>query len=886
MPGRITSLFRNLFRRNAVEQALDDELQSSVELLTEEKMGEGLSRPDARRRALIELGGVEQVRSKVREIQSGRLLEDFAADVRFASRQLRKHAGFTLAVMLTLAIGIGANSTILSWMNATLFDPIPAAVQTERMITIQRGERSDHPSPPLSYDDYVDLRNGATALSGLLAYDDDFMAITGSDKPQRIYGALTTANYFEVLGVKPVLGRSLSDTAVNERTGSAEAVLGYNLWQHRFAGDPAAIGKTIQINRYTYTIVGVAPRGFTGCKSGLRTEIWLPLGMVKHVWNWEPLDDRGASWLNVLGVLRPGVSGQQADKELNLLMQRIANHFPESHRGDNQLSTDPLWRSPFGANVYLASTFMILLALAALLLLLACANMTNLLLVRSVSRRREVAIRLSLGASRWKLFRQLMVENLLIASGACAAALGITSWTARTLASFIPTLTLPLNINGRMDVRVIVATIVVSVLTAVLAGVAPALRISALPPVAVLKDETLGTGGGPEKTRLTSSLVAIQVALSLVLLTCAGLFVRSLEKAQSLDLGFDPDHVYLASFDLSPLNYSSAQAAEFQREVLTRVSALPGVQSATLADFSPLNFSIHGADIVPEGYVPRAHETVNADRGRVTPRYLKTMRTPLVVGREFDFSDTDKSQPVLMVNQALADRFWPGQDAIGKHIQVDRTKYTVVGVTGNAKYRRIVYHPAPLVLLPLMQRYENQELVLHVRVAGDPVVYAPVIERTIHTLNRDLPLYGVTTLKSSVQMGSIFQRVGMVFAGSFGLLAMALAAVGLYGVIAYTTRQRTHEFGIRMALGASRGDVSGHVLRQGLRLALIGLAGGLAASLILTRFLRGVLFGVATNDGLTFVLVPTALLLVALAACYLPARRASSIEPAETLRSE
>jgi predicted permease len=808
-------------------------------------------------------------------------------DLRFAFRQLRKSPGFTLTAVVTLAFGIGANSTILSWINATLFDPIPGVAHTGNMVTIQRGERSEHPSPPFSYDDYLDLRNGTTSLSGLLAYHDDFMAITGNGKPERIYGALTTANYFEVLGVKPILGKALSDNAAHEREGAAEVVLGYDIWQHDFNGDPAIVGKTIQINLHTFTVVGIAPRGFVGCKSGLRTEIWFPLGMDRQVWgNFGRINNRGNSWLNVLGVLRPRVSRQQADQELNLLMQRIADRYPESHRGDNRLSTDPLWRSPFGANVYLAGTLTILLALAAVLLLLACANLANLLLVRAVARRREVAVRLSMGATRWQLFRQLMVENLLLAAGGCAVALVMTFWTARALVSFIPTVNLPLNINGRLDVRVIVATIVISVFTAILAGVPPTLRASSLSPAAVLKDETLNTSGGLRKSRLTSSLVVLQVALSLVLLSCAALFFRSLQKAQSVDPGFDPDHMYLASFDLSPLNYSDAQAVEFQRQVLARVRALPGVGSATLADFSPLNFTIHSSGILPEGYVPRPHESVEADRGTVSTQYLETMRTPLVAGREFTSSDTDGSHPVVMVNRALVDRFWPGQDAIGKHIQVDSTNYTVVGVTGNAKYRRMIYDPAPLVLFSLMQRDENEELILHVRVSGDPMSYASAIERTVHTLNPDLPLYGVTTLKSSVRMGSVFQRIGVVFAGLLGLLAMILAAVGLYGVIAYTTRQRTHEIGIRMALGASRGDVSSQVLRQGLRLTLAGLAAGSVASLVFARMLRGIITGVGASDWPAIVLVAALLLMAAAAACYLPARRAASIEPAEALRIE
>jgi predicted permease len=807
-------------------------------------------------------------------------------DLRYALRQLRKSPVFTLTAVLTLALGIGANSTIASWIRSTLFNPIPGAAHTGQMLTIMRGERSDHPGPPFSFPDFVDLRDHTTTLSGMLGYHDDFMYITGTGKPERIYGALTSASYFEVLGIRPFIGQSLISNLQNETAGKAQVVLGYDLWQTRFAGDPAIVGKTIEINLHPFTVVGVAPPGFQGCKSGLRTDVWLPLGMDHQIWGSNRPQNRGASWLNVLGVLRPGVDHRQAENELNLLMQRIVDRYPAEHQGANQISTDPLWRSPFGANVYLSGTLPILLALAAVLLLLACANVANLLLVRSVSRRREFAIRLSMGASRWRLVRQLMIENLIIALTGGAVAVICTVWTAKALAAFLPATTLPLAIKGSLDSTVLLATMLVSILTAVISGIVPALRASALSPITVLKDEALNTSGGLQKSRLASGLVVAQVALSLLLLACAGLFVRSLDNAQRSDPGFDPGHVLVASFDLDPLGYNDKTGAEFQRQLIARIKQLPGVQSAAIGDFSPLSFTIHSSGVLPEGYVRHPHETIEVDRGSVSPGYLQTLRTPLLAGRDFTDQDNQATQPVAIVNQAFVERYWPGQDALGKRIELWSGHWlTVVGIAANGKYRRLVTEPEPLVLFPLYQDFEG-EAILHIRATGDPQALASAVERTVADLNPNLPLYNVTTLKSSMGMGSVFQRIAAVFAGCFGLLALILAIVGIYGVVSYTTKQRTHEIGIRIALGASKAAVFRQVVGQGLRLTVAGLAVGMAVSLVLTRFLRGMLYGIGATDWLTFATVAALLCLVAALACSIPAHRAASIDPMQALRTE
>jgi len=801
-------------------------------------------------------------------------------DLKFGLRMMAKSPGFTFLVVLMLALGIGANSTIFSWINSTMLTPIPGVSRTSDLVAVMRGEISEHPTPPFSYPDYADLRARTQSLSGLLAYHEDFVSLTGTGKPERIYAAYISADYFKVLGLKPILGRGLLPVEEEKPGTTPSVVISYALWQSHFGADRSIVGKTIQINRTLCTVVGVTPAGFQGCSTGLRTDLWASL-----VYRGEQIRERDNFWLDVLGRLKPGVNRRQAEEELNLQMQRIVEQFPNSHRGPNQITLDPLWRSPYGANVYLYKSLPILLALAAVLLLLACANVANLLLVRNVTRRREVALRLSLGAGRWRLVRQLLVESLLLALAGGALAMVLTTWTAGTFAAFFPPTSIPLTLNGHVDRTVLLATMALAILTATIFGILPALRTSGLAPIAALKEEAGSMSGGPHKSRLSSLLVVAQIALSLLLLICAGLFTRSLQNAQRQDPGFDPNHVLLASYELEPVGYSEAQGIEFHRQVLSKLEALPGVDSVTVADFSPLSFTLHTAYVDPDGYVPQPRESMEIDRANVGPNYFRTMRISLIAGRDFTGQDGEKSQPVAIVNQEFCDRYWPGQDAIGKRINACGQWFTVVGVARNGKYRRVVYTPEPVIFLPLFQDYRDP-VIIHARVSGDPQAYAAAVERTVHELNADLPVFGVTTLKSSMQLGSIFERLAGTFAGAFGLLALILAAVGIYGVIAYTTRQRTHEIAIRMALGAQRVSIFRLVLGQGLLLTLTGLAAGIAVSLALTSYLKSELFGVTSTDMLTYAAVALLLCLVSLIACYIPARRATKVEPMEALRYE
>ncbi|HEX8798026.1 MAG TPA: FtsX-like permease family protein, partial [Terriglobales bacterium] len=511
----------------------------------------------------------------------------------------------------------------------------------------------------------------------------------------------------------------------------------------------------------------------------------------------------------------------------------------------------------------------------------------SLLLVRSVGRRREIAIRLGMGASRKQIIRQFLIETLLLGLLGGTAAIVITAWTSRSLVAFFPPSSLPLTNDAHIDQRVLFVTIAVSILAAIIFGILPALRSSSLPVQSVLKEEATSVSLTLHKSRLLSGLVVAQISLSLVLLVCAGLFTRSLQKAQQSDPGFEASHLLLASYELSPAGYTRATGLAFNRQVLDRLSALPGVESVTLADFSPLSFSIHSDYLQIEGYVPQLHEWMEISRAIVGPNYFRTLRTSVISGREFTEADTPDSQLVAVVNQAFVDRYWPGESAIGKQVTDSGDRFTIVGVARSAKYRLLTSPTEPVIYLPMYQAFRpTQDTTIHLRTTGDPRTMASSVEETIHQLNRELPLFNVNPLSVTMQLGTLFGRVAATFAGSFGLLAMLLAAVGIYGVVAYTTRQRAREIGIRMALGAEKGGIYSLVLGQGFRLTLAGLVVGTALAVVFTRLLKAQLFGVSETDAITFTSVGLLLAVVALVACHIPARRATRVDPMVALRHE
>jgi len=807
-------------------------------------------------------------------------------DLRYGLRQLRKSPGFSFIAILTLALGIGANSTIFSWVNSTILNPIPGVQHASQYVEITGGSvRGDN---VLSYPDYQDLRDRNRALSSFIAASPTAMSLTANAKPQRVWGILTSADYFDALGVHPILGRAFLSAEDTKPGGAPVVVISNHLWQTRFGSDPSIVGTSIEIDRHPFEVIGVAPRDFVGTQTGLHYDLWVPLAMADDFYGngAQLLQNRNVGWLMCLGHLKPGVSAAQAQADMTILMRHIAAQFPTSHTGDISMTAYPLWRAPFGANFYLHTILFRLLAISGVVLLLACANVANLLLVRSVGRRRELAIRLSMGASRWCLIRQLLVESLMLAVAGGAIAMLLTLWTAGTLGDFVPPVAeIPLSMVVTADRTVLFATFLVSILTGVIFGILPALRSSSLQPINVLKEEASAVSGGLHKARLSGILVVAQIAMSLLLLVSAGLFIRSVRQADRFNPGFNPHNVLLDAYDLRGLGYDSKSGTQFHRQVLDKLRAIPGVQSATLMDSIPLGFGFGQYAIEAEGYVPQPHESMDVEYAGVAPGYLRTMQIPLVSGREFSDSDLDGSQVVAVVNVAFAHRYWPNQDSIGLKVHAAGRWHTVVGVAQNSDYDQIGQKPEPFLYLPLFQEY-SRRVAIAARVHGDPLAFAAPVQDAVHSLDADLPLFDLTTLDSRIQLNTVTQRMGGVFVGAFGVVSLVLAAIGIYGMLAYTTRQRTHEIGIRMALGAEPRDVLRLVLRQGLSLALLGLSIGLVLSFALTRALSSQLFGVSATDPLTYLGVALLLLSVALLACYLPARRAMRTDPMSALRYE
>ena len=812
-------------------------------------------------------------------------MEALVKDIRYAIRSLMKRPGSTAIAVITLALGIGANATIFSFVNGLLLRPLDGVERPERLVGVYTSDFSSGRYGNSSYLDYLDFRQQADAFTDLAAYDNAELNLAGTEGAERLRGAYVTSNYFEVLGVRARLGRTL--TSDDDRPAAANpVVISHALWQRRFGADPGIVGRPVTLNNRAYTIVGVTAESFQGLRLGSQPELLLPLTEESKA------EARGNRGLGITGRLRDGISVEQAQAQVTAIADRLARAYPETNMGTlaqpdapRPMSVVPEARINPKAQegVRLVST--LLLVVVGLVLLIACANVANLLLAWASSRRREIAIRLALGASRRRLIRQLLTESLLLALLGGAAGLCVGLWTADLIPGFFPAGEMS-GIDLSLDWRVLGFTTVVTLVTGVLFGLAPALQASRPDMVSSLKDEKGRLPGGL-RFGLRNVLVIAQIAISVLLLIGAGLFLRSLRSAVQFDPGFESQNLLLASLNTDGKQLNDAQQQDFYQRLTERVGSQPGVRSVTWTKVVPLGGGGQRRNIVLEGYQPQPNEDTELNTNVVGLNYFNTIGIPLVQGRDFSAQDRTRSPGVVIVNEELAQRYFPGQNAVGKRLRTDSEGpyLEIVGVVRTAKYRNLRETPLPFVYIPLAQEIQSN-LTLLVRTVGDPSTVLPAIRRELQQMDRTVPVDAVKTMSEQIEAALSADRMAAVLLGIFGAAALLLATVGLYGVMSYSVAQRTHEIGIRMALGAQTLDVLRLVVRNGMTLSLIGLAIGLAAAFVFTRIMATLLFEVTPTDAVTYAIVSLGLMLVALLACYIPARRATKVDPLVALRYE
>lgn len=820
-------------------------------------------------------------------------MHTFIQDLRYGVRMLVKSPGVTVVAVIALALGIGANTAIFSGVSAFLFRPLPVPAP-EQLVRPFEATEDRGPGGNFSYPDFVDYRDQSTVFEGIVAEDMVQAAISAQNQNDVIWGQVVSGNYFDVLRVKPILGRAFAPEEDKVPGAVAVMVMGHSLWQRRFASDPNIVGKTIELNSRTYNVIGVAPQSFKGTKFGLSLDFWVPMMMVEEL-NRSPkqLSERGDHWMNVFGRLKPGVSRAKASAEMSATAQRLNQLYPNNREKSTrvvvQTEIDGRWEE---AAVIIKSAGVIAMAIVALILLIACANVANLLLARAASRRKEIGVRLALGASRTRLIRQLLTESLLLSVMGGSLGLLLAYWVTGLMQGFIPVL--PYNLLTdffALDARALWFTLVVSLLTGVVFGLAPAWHASNPEIVPVLKgNANAGDTGKRRRLTLRNSLVVAQVALSLVVLVCGGLFIKSFRSAQQMDPGFTTQGILLVSLNPQLLGYDEEQTKNFFHQIVQRASNLPGVQAASVARLTPLGDSSNS-----NGPILKEGETLApGSPGRsimnnvVSPGHFKTLQIPIVAGRDFEDRDRKGAQRVIIVNERMAQMLWPGETAIGKQVFIgtgSRDAMEVVGVVKTGKYKALAEDPKPYYYSPIGQRGASG-MTLMVRTTNDPRSLVGALRKEVQTMDARIPLAAIKTMTEHMTWALWAPNMAATLALAFGVLALLLSAVGLYSVMAYVVSQRTREVGIRMALGAKRADVLRLITSQGMRLAAVGVAIGFALSLALARALSAVLIGVSAYDVKTFALVPLLLGVVAFIACLVPARRATKVNPLDALRYE
>lgn len=873
---------KGMFGKRGRETELDTELHAHLEALTEENIRRGMAPKEARHAAHREFGGVEQAKELYRERRGLPFLETFLQDIRFGTRMLVKNPGFTCVAVLTLALGIGANAAIFSVVDAVLLRPL-AYKDPDRLVTILHNSDS-----PVAVANYIDWRDQSRSFETMAAADYWTPNLTGVDPPEHLWGLQVTQNLLPMLGVQPLLGRLFVD-GEDLKGAEHEAILSYKLWQRRFAGDRNILGKPLTLNGELYTVVGVMPREFQFAPFwATRAELWVPDAFGERIHN------RGGTSLRIFARLKPDVTLSEARAEIATITARLEERYPGTNRA---VVVTPLIENVVGD---VRAPLLVLLGAVGFVLLIACANVAHMLMARSAARQKEVAVRSALGAPRKRVIRQFLTENLLLTAMGATVGLLLAVWGTRALAAFSAD-DLPRVDSVTIDTRAVLFLLGVTVLTGVAFGLIPAVQASAVNLSDALKESSRGSSEGIHRNRLRSFLVASEFALALMLLIGAGLMIRSFFTLQSVDPGFNPHNVL--SMVVSVAGTKEAEPnrrAIFYQELLDRTRALPGVEAAGGINHLPLEGDMWGWPFAIEGRPKsRPGESPWGVYRIVMPGYFQTMRLPVLQGREIAAADSAAAPGVVIINEKAARLYWPNGDALGRQISFDDKSpvpgwLTVIGIVKNAKQGDWAAEPDPEVYLAALQNRDYMGnpgshmayITLVVRTTGDPAAFAPVIKNTVWSLDRNLPVSQVITMDAAVANANAEPRFEMLLLAVFAGVALVLAAVGIYGVVSYSVERRTQEIGIRIALGARKTDVLRLVLRQGMAMALAGSATGIVGELLLSRLMTKLLYGVLPTDPLTFVGVAILLTVVALAANYIPARRAMQVDPIAALRHE
>ena len=876
---------RSFFRREQVGEELKDELRDHLEQQIKENLAAGMSPEEARYAALRALGGVTQIEQQCRDARGGGVLEDLVQDLRYGFRQLFRSRGFSILAILCLTLGIGANAAVFSWIEGILFRPYPAVAHQERLLAVGGTARGETGATGISWPDFLDLQRSCTLCETFFVSKITGSTLNIGERAEVTTGSIVSANYFDAIGVHPVLGRGFEPGEDVGSDAHPVAVISYQLWRNRFKSDPQIIGKMQRLNNIPHTIIGVAPEGFYGTFVGWAMHFWVPASMEETFESGGyKLEDRGARWIEAYVRLKPGVTRAQAQEEISAITTRLENNYTATNRG-RTIKLWPLWQTPFNNAGTLLPTLQIMLAVGAFVLLIACANVGNLLLVRSFARRHEMTIRLAIGASRIRLLKQLLTEGLILSTLGAAGGLLVAYWCRHALVLLFPARHgVSMYLPGEIDWRVMSLSAGICLMATLIVGLVPAFQTRNLELAGALKAGSSGVVGARGRAWVRSSLVVFQVCLSFILLVGAALLLQSLQKIRTTSPGFSTKNVVQTGVSLISAGYDVPHAKTFQEELIARVRALPGVESAAYARLGPLGYGTYSSTpIAVDGYQPPPEEQPTVDYNQVSPDYFATLGIPLLSGREFTRADDENAQLVAIVNQTMAARYWRDQDPIDRRLQVKGRWVRVIGVAADTKYESMRESPKPFFYVPLLQDFVRGPD-LYIRTTQPLRSISAALLREVHALDENLALYEMITLQEQVDRSTSPQLVAVNLVSILGGLALLLAAVGLYGVMSYAVAQSIRELGLRMALGAGIGSVFRWVLSRGLRLAAVGVLCGATAGLALTRLFGKLLYNVSPNDPLAFASAVGVMTITSVAACLLPAWRATRTDPARVLR--